>query len=199
MPLFLPRRTVSFSPRLQRRQQRWPLLLSLSLLAMAAQGCRPQPSPQPPVPSPAAQADALRQRQQLAARGCQQRRRDLLEGLAELRRAEAALADARAASHPPLSSPPVWDEAAEQRFSLVDQELDRQGYEQELAAWQRRRAEQHTALAQQRQQLAEAQQRLNRQAQRLRQRYPALFTGPTSIEVRPQEWRRLNRCPDGPA
>lgn len=132
-------------------------------------------------------------------RQCQQRRRELLEALSGLRRAEVALADARAEAPPPLPSPPFWDEVAEQRYSQVDQELDRQRYEQELAAWQRRRDERRALISVQRRREEAAQERLDRQALRLRQRYPGLFTGPTSIEVRPQELERLSRCPPGGA
>lgn len=175
--------------------------LSLSLLAGGALGCRPAVAPQPPVPPPEASVETLRQQQQqrqrlqLAARQCRQRRDELLQGLVELRRAEAALAERRALVPAPASAPPVWDEEKESRFSQVDQELDRQRYEQELAAWRQRQA----VSALQRQRLDAAQQQLNRQAQRLQQRYPGLFTGPASIEVRPQELARLSRCPEPPA
>lgn len=135
----------------------------------------------------------------MVARQCQQRRRELLEGLEELRRAEAVLAEERAWSAPSLPPPPVWDEIAEQRYSLVDQELDRQRYEQELAAWTRRRDDQRIVVEQRRQALSQAQQRLNAQARRLRQRDRDLFTGPTSIEVKPQVLERLSRCPAEPA
>ena len=132
-------------------------------------------------------------------RQCHQRRRALLQGLTELRLAETRLADLRAERPPPLPPAPVWDEAAEQRYSQVDQDLDRQRYEQDLAAWQRQQADQPALLAQQRQREAAAQQRLNGQMQRLQKRYPGLFTGPSSIEIRPQELERLSRCPSGPA
>lgn len=174
--------------------------LSLSLLAAGVLGCRPAVAPQPPVPPPEASVEALRQQQQqrqrlqLAARQCRQRRDELLQGLVELRRAEAALAERRALVPAPPSAPPVWDEEKESRFSQVDQELDRQRYEQELAAWRQRQA----VSALQRQRLDAAQQRLNRQAQWLQQRYPGLFTGPASIEVRPQALARLSRCPEPP-
>jgi len=182
------------------RQRRWPLLLSFSLLLSAALGCRPQPGPRPPAPSTPAAADSLRteqqlNRKQLAERQCRQQRQELIEGLAELRRAEAALAEQRAALPPPLPAAPIWDEATEQRYSQADQELDRQRYEQELEAWQRRRAEDQAVRAAQRQRQGEAQRRLDRQARLLQQRYPGLFTAPGSIEVRPQELERLSRCP----
>lgn len=169
--------------------------LSLSLLAAGALGCRAAPPPRQPLSAAPRQAELNRQQQQQALRQCQQRRDDLLAGLAELRRAEAALADQRSMVPPPLSAPPVWDEEKEQRYSEVDQELDRQRYEQELAVWRQRQAERQAVVAEQRQRLAEAQQRLDRQAQLLQQRYPGLFTAPTSIEVKPQELERLSRCP----
>ena len=149
----------------------------------------------------AGQSETVRQpqQQQLAVRQCRQRRQDLLEGLAELRRAEVALAEARLLSVPPLGAPPVWDEAREQRYSQVDQELDRQRYEQELAAWQQRQADRYVLIARQRQQQEAAQLRLDRQAQALQQRYSGLFSAPTSIEVKPQELERLTRCPAAPA
>ncbi len=181
------------------RPRRWSLLLGLGLLASGALGCSPAPAPQAPASPPSAQADLLRQQQQLALRQCQQRRQELLQGLAELRRAEALLADERAAPLPPLPAPPIWDEAREQRFSQVDQQLDRQRYEQQLAAWKQLRAERRAEIDEQRLRLTQAQQQLDRQAQRLQTRYPGLFTGPTSIEVKPQELERLSRCPATPA
>jgi hypothetical protein len=185
---------------LRRRPRRWSLLLGLGLLASGALGCSPAPAPQAPASPPSAQADLLRQQQQqLALRQCQQRRQELLQGLAELRRAEARLADERAAPLSPLPAPPIWDEAREQRFSQVDQQLDRQRYEQELAAWKQLRAERRAEIDQQRLRLTQAQQRLDRQAQGLQKRYPGLFTGPNSIEVKPQELERLSRCPATPA
>lgn len=187
--------------RLHGRRPRWALLLSLGLLASGALGCRPAPSPQ--VPPPSSQADLLqgRKRQQQVAwrQQCLQRREDLLQGLADLRRAEAVLADERATIPPPLPPAPIWDEATEQRYSKADQELDRQRYEQELAAWSRLRSDGRDRIAQQRLRLSQAQQRLNRQAKLLHKRYPGLFTAPTSIEVRPQELERLSRCPARPA
>jgi hypothetical protein len=195
MPLLLLRPVVFRSPRrLTGRLPRWPLLLSVGLIAVGSLGCRPAARPQAPPSS--AQAGALKQ--ELVLRQCQQRRRELMQDLADLRRAEAELADRRAELPPPLPSPPVWDEAAEQRYSQVDQELDRQRYEQDLAAWQQRRADHRARVALQRQREAPAQQRLNDQAQRLQQRYPGLFTAPGSIEIRPQELERLSRCPSGP-
>lgn len=162
-------------------------------------GCRPAPPPppRPQVSPPGAQAESLKQQQ--VARQCLQRRQALQEGLAELRRAEAALAEQRAAAPPPASAPPVWDEATERRFSQADQELDRQRHEQELEAWRQRQADRQALIAAQRQRLEQAQQRLDRQAQLLRRQYPDLFTAPTSIELKPQELERLNRCPEGPA
>jgi len=171
--------------------------LSLGLLAGGALGCRPASAP--PSPSRSPQVEIRRQRQQLAARQCQVRREDLLAGLAELRRAEGALAELRALASPPAAPPPVWDEEKEQRYSQADQELDRQRYEQELAAWRQRQAGRQAVIDQQRQRLDAAQRRLDRQAQRLRRDYPGLFTGPTSIEVKPQELERLSRCPAPPA
>lgn len=198
MPLLLPRLAVTFTPHLVRaRTHRWLLLLSFSLLAGGAMGCRPATPPRPQASPPAAQAQTPQQQQ--AARQCLQRRQALQEGLAELRRAEAALADQRAAAPPPASAPPVWDEAMEQRFSQADQELDRQRHEQELEAWRQRRADRQVLIDAQRQRLEQAQQRLDRQAQLLRRQYPDLFTAPTSIELKPQELERLNRCPEGPA
>lgn len=202
MPLPLPRIIV----RLRRtdrashvQRQRWPLLLSVGLLVGGALGCRPAPPPRPAPTSSAGQSETVLQQRQLAVRQCRQRRQDLLEGLAELRRAEVALAEARLLSVPPLGAAPVWDEAREQRYSQVDQELDRQRYEQELAAWQQRQAERQPLIARQRQQQEAAQLRLDRQAQALQQRYPGLFSAPTSIEVKPQELERLTRCPAAPA
>lgn len=199
MPSSFPRSAVA--PRacpLPGRPRVWSLLLCFGLLASGALGCRPAPSPR--ALPPAAQAERQRkQQQQLAARQCQERRQQLQQGLAELRRAEALLADERAASLAPPLAPPIWDEAREQRFSQVDQQLDRQRYEQQLAAWQGLRAERRAAIDRQRLRLTQAQQRLDRQAQRLQKRYPGLFTGPTSIEVKPRELERLSRCPAGPA
>lgn len=175
--------------------------LSFSLLAAGVLGCRPAAAPPSRVAPPEASTESprqqqlQRQRQQLAALQCRQRREELLQGLVELRRAESALADQRALAPAPASPPPVWDEEKESRYSQVDQELDRQRYEQELAAWRAR----HAGTFQQRERLDAAQQRLNRQAQLLQQRYPGLFTGPASIEVRPQELARLTRCPQPPA
>lgn len=174
--------------------------LSLGLLAAGVLGCQSAVAP-PQTAPPTASAEARRQqqqqrqRQQLAARQCLQQREVLLEGLAELRRAEASLAEQRVLAPAPTEQPPVWDEEKESRYSEVDQELDRQRYEQDLAAWRQRQA----ASSLQRQRLDAAQQRLNRQAQLLQQRYPGLFTGPASIEVRPQELARLSRCPEPPA
>lgn len=197
MPLPFPRSAPAFDARpLRCRPPRWSLLFSLGLLASCALGCRS--TPPPATPSAAPQAEALREQnkqQELAARQCRKRRQELQQDLAELRRAEAVLADARAVPLSPLPAPPIWDESAEQRYSKVDQQLDRQRYEQELAVWKQLRAE----IEQQRLRLTQAQQRLDRQAQRLQKRYPGLFTGPTSIEVKPQELERLNRCPATPA
>ena len=183
-----------------RPPRRWPVLLSLGLLASCALGCRSTPPPEsPPASAPTAALREQNKQQELAARQCRKRRQELLQDLAELRRAEAVLADERAAPLPSLPAPPIWDEAAEQRYSKVDQELDRQRYEEELAAWKRLRAERRAGIDAQRLRLAQAQQRLDRQAQRLQKRYPGLFTGPTSIEVKPQELERLSRCPATPA
>ncbi len=197
MPLPVPPSAPAFDARpLRSRPPRWSLLISLGLLASCALGCRT--TPPPGTPSPAAQAEALREQnrqQELAARQCRKRRQELQQDLAELRRAEAVLAEERAVPLSPLPAPPIWDESAEQRYSKVDQELDRQRYEQELAAWNQLRA----GTEDQRLRLTQAQQRLDRQAQRLQKRYPGLFTGPTSIEVKPQELERLNRCPATPA
>lgn len=197
MPLPFPPSAPAFDARpLRSRPPRWSLLISLGLLASCALGCRT--TPPPGTPSPAAQAEALREQnrqQELAARQCRKRRQELQQDLAELRRAEAVLAEERAVPLSPLPAPPIWDESAEQRYSKVDQQLDRQRYEQELAAWNQLRA----GTEDQRLRLTQAQQRLDRQAQRLQKRYPGLFTGPTSIEVKPQELERLNRCPATPA
>lgn len=203
MPLPFPPSALALKARrlpLRGRPRRWSLLLSLGLLAGGSLGCRPAPSPKaPPVSSQPDRLQEQKRQQQVALRQCLQRRQELLQGLAELRRAEAVLADERAAPLPSLPAPPIWDEATEQRYSQVDQELDRQRYEQELESWRRRRADRRADLEQQRLRLAQAQQRLNRQAQGLQKRYPELFTGPTSIEVKPQELERLSRCPATPA
>lgn len=204
MPLPLPRsvlrvRRAGVLAPVRRQRQRWSLLLSLGLLAGGALGCRPAAPQRPGTTPPGGQNETLRQQEQLAVRQCRQRRQELLDGLAELRRAEVALAEARLLAPPPLGSPPVWDEAREQRYSQVDQELDRQRYEQELADWQRRRDERQLRIARQRQQQEAAQLRLDRQARALQQRYPGLFSAPTSIEVQPQALERLTRCPSGPA
>ena len=120
-----------------------------------------------------------------------------MDGLRELRRAEAALAERNAiAAAVPGSPRPVWDEEKEQRYSLEDQQLDRQRYEQELAAWQQR---QEAWREQQRQALSEAQGRLDRQTRLMHGRYPTLFTAPNSIELDPRELERLSRCPSGQA
>ncbi len=197
MPLPFPPSAPAFDARpLRSRPPRWSLLISLGLLASCALGCRT--TPPPGTPSPAAQAEALREQnrqQELAARQCRKRRQELQQDLAELRRAEAVLAEERAVPLSPLPAPPIWDESAEQRYSKVDQELDRQRYEQELAAWNQLRA----GTEDQRLRLTQAQQRLDRQAQRLQKRYPGLFTCTTIIEVKPQEQERLNRCPATPA
>ncbi len=116
-------------------------------------------------------------------------------GLAELRRAEAALAEQRVAVPPALPPRPVWDAAREARYSQEDQELDRQRYEQELEAWRQLQAGQAAAWQERREQRDLAQARLDRQSRRLHQRFPGLFTGPTSIELNPLELERLSRCP----
>lgn len=202
MPLVLRRRAFPVFPRpaapWRSGLRRLSLLLSLNLLAAGALGCRQAPPPSPRRPPEPAASEAVQRQTQQAELACRQRRQELIDGLAELRRAEAALAEQRAAVPPALPAAPVWDEATEQRYSQADQELDRQRYEQELVAWQRRRADVQSVIAAQRQRQALAQQRLDRQARLLQQRYPGLFTGPTSIEVRPMELERLSRCPAGP-
>lgn len=173
---------------------RLALGLSLALLAWAGQGCGRQQAPQ------AQQAPRPSQAEQLqSAHQCIRQRQDVETRLASLRRAEWELAQLRGAS-PPWSRPrPVWDEQLEQRYSPADQELDRQRYERELAAWEaseaRARAEwrQRHALR-----LDAAQERLDRFAAGLRRDHPDLFTGPLSIEVNPPVLARLQRCPTPP-
>ncbi|MFM7312704.1 MAG: hypothetical protein ACKO0M_05980, partial [Cyanobium sp.] len=153
-------------------------------------GCLPA---HPPGPEPGSAPQPSPQQREQAMRRCLQGRQALMQGLRELRRAEAALAELNSALQSPAGPPrPVWDEEKEQRYSQEDQQLDRQRYEQELAAWQQQR---EGWQRQQRQLQARAQRRLDRQSAALHQRYPTLFTGPESIELNPLELERLSRCP----
>lgn len=200
MSLSPPRVAVFAVPCIGRRGRFGPPVAALlSLLLLAGAGCRPVATPRPPAPSPAPPTEVRRQGQQEAARRCAQRRDALLAGLAELRRAERDLAAERAALPPPAAAPPVWDEAREQRYRPEDRELDRERHERDLAAWRQGEAER---LASWRERQAgretRAQERLDRLSRALHRRAPALFTGPTSIEVKPQELARLNRCPAVP-
>jgi signal transduction histidine kinase len=164
------------------------LLLAASLLACSGQRPPTGGGKQPPVIN--TQEPALRQ--------CQQRRSTLLGQLQDLRRAEIRLARLRSTPMPPTPGRPIWDEEKESRFSQEDQELDRQAYQRDLARWQERDAARLAAWSQrQTPDIGASQQELNRLSRQLHDQYPQLFTGPGSIEIRPQELARLSRCETG--
>jgi len=164
--------------------------LGLMLLAAAALGCSRQrpsngPAEAPPKPSP----------QELAAQQCRQRRDALQSQLRELRQAETDLARLRRAPMPPTPGRPVWDEEKEQRYSQEDQEIDRQAYLRDLDAWRLEDDARWAAwLQRQTPEIAQKQRRLNQLSQALHAQHPQLFTGPSSIEVKPAELARLSSC-----
>jgi hypothetical protein len=175
--------------------------IGLGLLLLGGGACSRRQPPQarqarqaPPPPLPPAPLDRQ------AAQHCLSRREQLHSRLQQLRRSERELLRLRRAT-PSFPVPrPVWDEAKEQRYSPVDQEIDRQNHERELAAWRQSRAafqagwrRRHAA------ELAAEQTRLNRLAAELRQSHPDLFSGPISIELNPGVLERLQHCPLAPA
>jgi len=175
--------------------------LGLGLSLLAAGGCSRRQPPQAPRASRAPQAQPQPQPlDRHAAQRCLRRREQLHSRLQQPRRSERQLLRLRRAT-PPFSTPgPIWDEAKEQRYSPVDQEIDRQNHERELAAWR----ESQTAFQarwrrRQAAELAAEQARLNRLAAGLRRQYPDLFSGPISIELNPAVLERLQHCPLAPA
>lgn len=164
--------------------------LSLVLLSAAALGCSGQrpggtSGETPPKLSP----------QELAAQQCRARRDALQDQLRELRKAEIDLARLRRAPMPPTPGRPVWDEEKERRFSQEDQELDRQAYLRDLDAWRLQDDARWAAwLQRQTPEIVASQRRLNQLSQQLHAEHPELFTGPTSIEVKPGELARLSDC-----
>jgi len=173
--------------------------LGLGLGLLAVGGCSGQPPPprtSPRQPPPQLERPLDRQ----AAQRCLRRRDQLHSRLQQLRRSERQLDRLRRAT-PSFPVPrPVWDQEREQRYSRVDQEIDRENHERALAAWRQSRAA-FQASWRQRQagELAAEQVRLNRLAAELRHSHPDLFSGPGSIELNPGVLERLQRCPQVPA
>lgn len=171
--------------------------LCLGLLLIGGIACR-----QPPPPRQT-QLE-LRQQQQTrqAAQQCSRRREALRSRLDQLQQQARQLVRLRGAVPPvsPAAGPrPIWDEAKERRYSLTDQELDRQAYERELQAWHVSQAAfQARWRRSQARRVARAQSRLNRLAAELRQEHPQLFSGSTSIEVDPTALQQLSHCPPLP-
>lgn len=130
-----------------------------------------------------------------AVQRCQERRPTITGLMDTLRRQERRLADIRAESYVPASPRPRFDEAAESRLRLEDQQLDRERYEAALAEWETREASgRRNWTAAHRQRLAEAQTLLNRTTAELRRMEPDLFTAPSSIEFVPAVAQRLRSC-----
>lgn len=165
--------------------------LCLTLLAAAGLGCRQR---RDALPDPQRRVE-----QQRSARLCRQRRQDLQLRLEDLRRTEAELLGLRGATPPPGPPPPRWNEEEEQRYRPEDQEFDRLSHERELAAWRESETLRRSAWrARHAERLDALQVRLDGVAAGLRRQYPDLFTGPTSIEVRPAVLARLSDCPAQP-
>ena len=132
---------------------------------------------------------------QAAVKRCQERRPTVSELMASLRRQERRLADVRLERYVPATPRPRFDEDAEARFRLEDQQLDRERYEAALEAWEAKDAARRDAWAAgRRRRLAEAQHRLNQTTRELRAMEPELFTSPTSIEFVPAVAQRLRSC-----
>lgn len=97
---------------------------------------------------------------------CRTQREALLPLVEAWRRSEQELADLRLERYRPLPPPPPIDEERESRYRPEDQELDRERYENDLAAWRqeegarrarwrsRQRAREATLRDRQRQDLA---------------------------------------------
>lgn len=143
-------------------------------------------------------AAVRRQRQQrleTAVLRCREERERLRRDLASLEALVQEVSLVRSELYAPAKAPPTYDEAMEARFSQTDRNLDRERYDQELAAWSeqevpRRRAwEAEHALR-----LERVQGRLDGLAASLRRRHPALFTTPAGIEVNEPVRQRLQGC-----
>jgi hypothetical protein len=115
--------------------------------------------------------------------------------MASLRRAENLLARVKGEAYVPSPAPTPWDEAAESRFRLEDQEADWQRHLGERETW--RQGEQSRRArwqADHNDRLREAQARLDQEARALRSRQANLFTGPESIEFNPAVEARIRQC-----
>ncbi|MEB3334755.1 MAG: hypothetical protein VKP70_07195 [Cyanobacteriota bacterium] len=185
--------------------RRWlPVVLSIALgLQLGACGNGNAPDPRAGKGSREAVEGKRRAEAQVQARAKRRRRHErclrerpaLEAAMAELRRAESALAQVKSETRVPLPPPPPWNDAVESRFRLEDRELDRQRHEEARANWrQREESDRLRWRAAHQERLGEAQGHLNRQARVLRDRRPDLFTGPGSIEFNPAVEDQIRQC-----
>jgi hypothetical protein len=174
-----PLHTVQPSTRPRRRPTRAAAALALLAAGGLLVGCQNREQ----------QAERQRQDQALQAAAAQRR---ALDGLVErckagqeelvkaadaLAATQTALANLEQRRYRPSARPQAPDPAVLERYTISDQELERERYQQAVQAWQqeeqRRRARWQTELRQERQRL---EARLKQQRQALEKANPAVLT-----------------------
>ncbi|MEB3263412.1 MAG: hypothetical protein VKJ66_03465 [Synechococcus sp.] len=139
------------------------------------------------------QEQAERERKAQLAR-CREQGPALAALVEAWRRTEQELADLRLERYRPLPPPPPIDEERESRYRPEDQELDRERYESDLAAWRQQEGERRARWqARQRAQEATLRERQRQDLAALRKLQPAVLRGDRLDEA---AVLRHTRCAD---